>query len=95
MNIKIKMLWMKRKLLRLFQLLAIIIMWATYLKCLRLITNDEDNIRQVDSDNLGGKQRRQEVDASFDYLPSCMTLDRDSRLMDLDVYILECKELMK
>jgi hypothetical protein len=60
---------------------------------LPLITNDEDNIRRVDSDNLDGKQHRLVVGASFDFHPSYSSLDRDSRLMDPDACILESKEL--
>lgn len=67
----------------------------TYHINLRLITNDEDSIRQVDSDNLDGKLDRRVVGASFDCRPSCNSLDRDSRLMDRDVCILENKGLYK
>lgn len=64
-----------------------------HLNLLPLITNDEDNIRRVDSDNLDGKRRLPVVDASFDCRPSCMTLDRDIHRMDPDAYTLENKEL--
>lgn len=57
-----------------------------------LITNDEDSIRQVDSGSPG-KRDLLAVDASSDCHPSCSSLDRDSRRMDLDVYILENKNL--
>lgn len=60
---------------------------------MRLITSDEDNIRQVDSDNLDGKQDHLVVGASFDYHPSYNSLDLDSHLMVRGVCILENKEL--
>lgn len=59
-----------------------------------LITNDEDSIRQVGSDSLE-KRDLLAVDASSDCRPSYSSLDRDSHRMDLDVYILENKELYK
>lgn len=64
-----------------------------HLNLLPLITNDEDNIRRVDSDNLDGKRRRQAACASFDQCrPSCNSLDRDNRLMDPDACTLESEE---
>jgi hypothetical protein len=64
-----------------------------HLNLLPLITNDEDNIRRVDSDNLDGRQHHPVVGASFDCRPSCKSLDRDIRLMDPDAYILESEKL--
>lgn len=64
-----------------------------HLNLLPLITNDEDNIRRVDSDNLDGKQHRLVAGASFGYHPSCKSLDRGSRRMDPDACTLENKEL--
>lgn len=64
-----------------------------HLNLLPLITNDEDNIRRVDSDNLDGKLHRLVVGASFDCRPSCNSWDRDSRRMDPDACTLENKEL--
>lgn len=58
-----------------------------------LITNDGGNIRQVDSDSLDEKLDLLEAGASFDCLPSCNSLDLDNRPMDLDVYILDNKNL--
>lgn len=58
-----------------------------------LITNDGGNIRQVDSDSLDEKLDLLEADASFDCLPSCNSLDQDNRPKDLDVYILDNKNL--
>ena len=66
---------------------------STYHNFLRLITSDEDNIRQVDSDNLGGNLDRRVVCASFGCHPSYNSLDLDSRLMVRGVCILENKEL--
>lgn len=60
-----------------------------HLNLLPLITNDEDNIRRVDSDNLDGKQHRLVVGASFDCHPSYKSLDQDSRRMDPDACTLE------
>lgn len=65
----------------------------TNLNCLRLITNDEDNIRQVDNDNLGGILDRPVVGASSGCRPSCSSWDLDSHRSDPDVCILENKEL--
>lgn len=60
----------------------------TNLNCLRLITNDEDNIRQVDNDNLDGILGRREVGASFGCRPSCNSWGLDSRHSGPDVCIL-------
>lgn len=66
-----------------------------HLNLLPLITNDEDNIRRVDNDNLDGKLHRLVVGASFDCHPSCKSLDRGSRLMDPDVCTLKRNKRFK
>jgi hypothetical protein len=68
-------------------------MSSTHLNFLRLITNDVDNIRQGDSDNLGGNLDHRAVGASFGCPPSCSSWDRGSRRKDPDAYTLEKKEL--
>lgn len=65
------------------------ILMKTHLNLLPLITNDEDSIRRVDSDNLDGKQDLLVDGASFVDRPSYNSLDQDNHQMDPDVYKLE------
>lgn len=77
----------KRKLISKLELNKVLI--KTHLNLLLLITNDEDSIRRVDSDNLDGKQDLLVDGASFVDRPSYNSLDQDNHQMDPDVYKLE------